>query len=328
MGGAAGTPGVATLFGGFKEAGDGFLIRPGQGLLELPEFGDVGGQGAAQVFAVGQGDVAPHLGGAGSDAGGVPEAGGAEGGAGGQSLGLQDLGGQRGGDDVREMAGPADQGVVFARGKLEGAGAEGVPKFGQGAHGGGRGFRGGGDDADGVDKQIDAGGEDAGFFGTGHGMAAHKGGTGPGDEGFEVADDGGLDAADIGDDGTRFQGGELLGGDGAHLGERGAENDEVGAGDGGEEVGGGVIEGTGGFAIGEAGGAADVTGDLTREAAFFDGQANGAAEQADTDDCDFPKFHGRRIAKRRGKGQSGLTRRSESFAFGGGRQGYYALFHW
>jgi len=42
--------------------------------------------------------------------------------------------------------------------------------------------------------------------------------------------------------------------------------------------------------------AADEAGDFTREPALLCGQPDGAAEQTDTDDGDFPKLHARRIA--------------------------------
>jgi hypothetical protein len=80
------------------------------------------------------------------------------------------------------------------------------------------------------------------------------------------------------------------------LGERDAQNHQIGVPDGGQQIGGGKIHRTRPLTILQAGATTDETRDLAREFPAFDSQSDGTAEQADADDGDFLKQHGWKIA--------------------------------
>ncbi len=159
----------------------------------------------------------------------VAEAGGADEGLFLGMGGAEDVVGQFGGHDVGQMAGTAHEVVVGLGGHAAGAGADVAPESFDGGDAGGRGAGAGGDEANGVVKQIRPGGGQAAFFGAGHGVAADEFDAGVAKEGFQFEGDGAFDAADIGDDGAGLQMEAHLGGDLAHLGQGSAEDDEIGA---------------------------------------------------------------------------------------------------
>ena len=118
--------------------------------LQLAKFGGESIEGAADVFAVSQCDVPPHLGRTGGDTRGIAEAVRAEQGLGLGRGGVQNLAGQRGGGDMRQVARTAHERIVQFRGEGHDPAADGLPKFLDLLERGPVGFARGGDHADGI----------------------------------------------------------------------------------------------------------------------------------------------------------------------------------
>ncbi len=230
-------PGIATFLGLAEEGFEGFGVVVFEGVDEGCEVLGPTGEGCQESVPIGEGDIAPHFWRTGGDAGGVAESGGAEDPLGAGMAGIEDMPGEQGGDDVREVAGATDDGIVFESVHDERDSADGFPEFEDGFESGLGGVEGGGNDATCVDEEIGAGGGDAGLFGAGHGMGADEPGIGLEAEGFEGMDDGSLGGADVGDDGVWAEVREDGFGEGGELADGSAEDDQVGIADGGGEVG-------------------------------------------------------------------------------------------
>ena len=173
---------------------------------------------------------------------------------------------QRRRDDVRQMAGPADEQIMLRRVQPQRPRAERFPKLLQLADGAGIGFFRRGDNANGVGIQIRPRREHAHFFTAGQRMAADKMRAGFFNERFQFAHDIGFHAADVGDNRAAFERGQKLLDERTHLRQRRAKDDEVGVGNGGEQIGRGVIHRAGPFAIFQARRAPDEAGDFAAPA--------------------------------------------------------------
>jgi hypothetical protein len=105
-------PLVTPLFGFGEEFFDAAGIAFFEGAAKILEAADEAGEFAEEVLAIADGDVAPHFRGTGGDAGGVAKAVGAQQGLIFRAIGAEDVIDQLRGEDVRQMAGAADQFVV------------------------------------------------------------------------------------------------------------------------------------------------------------------------------------------------------------------------
>jgi len=112
----------------------------------------------------------------------------------------------------------------------------------------------------------------------------------------QLAHDISLHAAHVGDDRAGFERRKKLLCQRAHLRQGRAENDQVRTGNRRQQVRGGVIHRAGLFAVFQARLTPDVSGNLPRQLPAFDGQPNGPAEQANTDDGNFLELHAAKIA--------------------------------
>ncbi len=269
--------------------------------LEFLQIGNESVQRPAEIFAVGQGDVAPHFRRAGRNARGVTKTGGAQRGL---MFGLhrvQNQIRQRRRNDVRQMAGTADEQIVLRRRPVAApahpATSKTVPVCGR---------RPRLDFFVGVTMQT--------AFANKSARAAQHARFFPPAIGWlptKCAPD--LSTSDSSSRTTpaftlptsvtiapRFSAGRNCCAQRTHLRQRRAKDDEVGVGNGGEQIGRGKIHRARFFAIFQAGRAPDKAGDSTREFPASDGQPDGAAEQADADDGNFPKLHGGRRDRRNG----------------------------
>src|ERR1700678_3436515 len=121
-------PGVAALFGFDEEFLDRLDILAFEGELKFLQVLDENAEDADEIFSVGEGDVAPHFGGAGGDAGGVAKAGGANHGLLLGMDGAENVIGQFRRNDMGQMAGTTDQIVMGLGAEADRPAAEVLPE--------------------------------------------------------------------------------------------------------------------------------------------------------------------------------------------------------
>ena len=201
------------------------------------EFGLVEFKGVEEGGAVGGGDRPPECGVTGGDARCVAQPWAGKGLPFGRSGALEGAG-KGGGENVWQVAGAGDDGVVCFGGCRDCPHPEALPVVREGVERVGRGCFRGGEDADPVFKKMGGGVLKPGFFGTCHGVRADEDG-GCGKDCLRGGAGGCLGAAYVGDEGARVQGGDGGGEDFGGLVHGHADDDERGV---AHAIGGGVVD--------------------------------------------------------------------------------------
>jgi hypothetical protein len=181
------------------------------------------------------------------------------------------------------MAGDGeDEVVMIGRHDLD-IGAEALPEGAQPRHGVGvRIFR-RREDAPAVLEQVGEACLGAGIFCAGDGMGGHEMHAG-GDVRLHLAEDRGLDRADVADCRAGLQRARNLGGDRAAGADRNAQDDEIGAADGLGRGGGVAVAQTERARLLQSGGASRLDGDLVGEPLGARGTRDRRADQPDADE--------------------------------------------
>jgi len=145
-------------------------------------------------------------------------------------------------------------------------------------------------------EKIGTGRRNSCFFPARHRMAADEVCAPSAHQSLQFPHDASFYTAYVGDYGPAFQCRKELSCQDGHLGQRSAENYEVGAGNGRKQVGGCVVCGGELLALRNALRAAHIAGNLTGEPPLPHRQAKRTAKQADPDEGDFLEMHRESIA--------------------------------
>lgn len=160
---------VTPCFGALQTGFEGVVIVIGEGVSVGFKLGLVDFDGMEEGGAIGGGDGSPECGVAGGDACGVAQPRAGERLPFGRGCTLEGAG-EGGGENVRQVAGVGDNGVVCFRGCRDGFHPEALPVAFEGFECVGRGCFRGSKNAGPVFKQVGSGVFEPGFFGACHGV--------------------------------------------------------------------------------------------------------------------------------------------------------------
>jgi ApaG protein len=295
---------LATSFGIRKKLLDRAFVLTFERVLKLLQIFDKYPQHAHEVLSVRQRNIAPHFRRTRGDAGGIAKSSGAN-----QRLLLgmyraQNVIGKFGGDDMRQMAGAADQVVVQFRAHPKGLRADRFPKI---LHGANRvsvrplRWR---DQANGVVEQVGPRSFHASFFRARHRMTSDKMTADASENGFEFANGNFFHTADVCDDSAGFQMRPHFFAELAHLAKRRANDYERRAGNSFGQILRSVGGGSDFETFGNRFSTANVSMDRCSNFPLPNRHTQRPAQKAGADDGDFFRLHAFRIRSWRKKSRT------------------------
>jgi hypothetical protein len=277
-----GMPGITTLF----RLGEKLLnfrgISVGKRSSEFRQILHEYPKDTREMVSIGHRDIPPQGGGSGGNPTHIPESARAESRLFRGVDRTQDIVCQGGRYNMRQMAGSAYKVIMLARREPKGARPESGPKILDEGHCVRIASGSGGYDANRILEQILTSGSRARFFRTGHRVTSDEPDSGIHREGFQFINYRPFNTANIGDDHVRFQPGQHVDHQLAHLTQRGAEHYEVRVFDRFGQAARGGIDHPECEALFNSGGAANEAGYMAGKSPGPGSQANGSPEQPDT----------------------------------------------